>query len=127
MTDTLVEIICRECQQTFKGEQHHAVCPTCVEQYMSDHYDEEDDDFEEEDDFDCGLMADGQCTMAGSEDCDFSCPNRDSELFAGSKAWMKKHGSACFRCGQEFEDGQEPGQRRSCAKCQKTIDETTPG
>jgi hypothetical protein len=77
--------------------------------------DEQDD--EDADDFDCGLMADGQCTMAGSEDCDFSCPNRDSELFAGSKAWMKKYGSACQLCGQEFEDQQEPGQPRACDKC----------
>lgn len=42
----------------------------------------------------CGLMADGQCAMAGTEHCDFSCPNRDSEDFCGSKAWLKKHGAA---------------------------------
>jgi hypothetical protein len=79
-------------------------------------YDDDSDD-PEEDDFDCGLMADGQCTMAGSEDCDFSCPNRDSELFAGSKAWMKAHGSACHKCGAEIEDGEEPGTPRECGKC----------
>lgn len=40
---------------------------------------------------DCGLMHDGQCSMAGSEHCDFSCPNRDSDMFAGSRAWREKH------------------------------------
>jgi hypothetical protein len=39
----------------------------------------------------CGLMHDGQCSMAGSEHCDFTCPRRDSEDFAGSAAWIKKH------------------------------------
>jgi hypothetical protein len=39
----------------------------------------------------CGLMADGQCAMAGTEHCDFSCFHRDSEDFAGSAAWNKKH------------------------------------
>jgi len=60
--------------------------------------DEIDDDNEYEDDGDdwmdeCGLMDDGQCTMAGTEHCDFSCPNRDSEDFCGSAAWRRKHGS----------------------------------
>ncbi len=51
------------------------------------------DDFEEDGDDgdDCGLMPDGQCTRAGSEDCDFSCPNRHSGMFVGSKAWREKH------------------------------------
>jgi hypothetical protein len=40
----------------------------------------------------CGLGADGQCSMAGSEHCDFVCPMRDSEEFCGSAAWKKKHG-----------------------------------
>jgi len=40
---------------------------------------------------DCGLCDDGQCTMAGTEYCDFECQNRDSELFVGSKVWKKKH------------------------------------
>jgi hypothetical protein len=59
-----------------------------------DHYDNDprDDDEEDGDDFDCGLMPDGQCLLAGSEQCDFDCPNRNSELFCGSRAWCKKHG-----------------------------------
>lgn len=39
----------------------------------------------------CQLMEDGQCLLAGSEWCDFECPMRDSEHFAGSRAWLKKH------------------------------------
>jgi len=50
-------------------------------------WDEGDDD-----DFDCHLRPDGQCGAAGSEMCDFECPNRNSELFVGSKAWCLKHG-----------------------------------
>lgn len=43
---------------------------------------------------DCGLMSDGQCTRAGSEDCDFGCPNRHSDLFVGSRAWREKNRQA---------------------------------
>lgn len=49
--------------------------------------DETTDDLEDE----CGLMRDGQCSMAGTEHCDFECPNRESELFCGSAAWQRKH------------------------------------
>ena len=52
--------------------------------------DGDEDDFDPADD--CMLMADGQCMAAGSEWCDFECPHRDSEDFAGSAAWNKKHG-----------------------------------
>lgn len=51
-----------------------AECPSnddhltdCVEQ------DEEDAD-ETFLSFVCGMLADGQCTMAGTEDCDWECP-----------------------------------------------------
>lgn len=63
-----------------------------------DEREDEDDayDFDDEcewGDFDeCGLMDDGQCMLAGTEHCDFECMYRDSDLFAGSEAWMKKHG-----------------------------------
>lgn len=53
------------------------------------------DEMDDGDDFDpadeCMLRPDGQCGAAGSEWCDFECPYRDSELFAGSEAWSKKH------------------------------------
>lgn len=53
---------------------------------------EDDDVFDEEDfEFDCHLGPDGQCGKAGSEECDWECPMRDSEFFAGSAAWNKKH------------------------------------
>lgn len=59
---------------------------------FEDHFDDENeyDEDEIEDDFDCGLMSNGQCTKAGSEECDWSCPNRESELFAGSAANLAK-------------------------------------
>lgn len=55
-----------------------------------------DDDLEEIDPLEeklgeCQLMPDGQCMLAGSEWCDFECPMRDSEFFAGSKAWNERH------------------------------------
>ncbi len=58
-----------------------------------DDWDEHGDFAEDmEEDDECGLDDEGQCALAGTEHCDFSCMWRDSELFAGSEAWMKKHG-----------------------------------
>lgn len=82
-----------------------------------DYFDMLNDEQDEEEEFDCHLGEDGQCAAAGSEDCDWNCPYRDSELFAGSKAWMKARGSACHKCGAEIEDGEEPGTPRECGKC----------
>lgn len=92
--ETLVDLVCCECQQPFKAEQHHRVCPPCVEQYMADHTYDDDEGDETTDDLedDCGLMHGGQCSQAGTEHCDFECPNRESELFCGSAAWRQKHG-----------------------------------
>jgi hypothetical protein len=69
----------------------------------NDFYDGEDDDFEGdgEFDFDCGAMYGPKgepmgCSMAGSEDCDWDCPHRESverELRAQHAAnvrWAKK-------------------------------------
>ena len=54
---------------------------------QNDFYDGEDDDYDLDDsdgefDFDCGAMygMKGEpmgCSMAGSEDCDWECPNRE--------------------------------------------------
>lgn len=38
--------------------------------FDDDEYADDDDDLYE----DCGMMADGYCTMAGSEHCDWDCP-----------------------------------------------------
>lgn len=111
--EPLVDHICCECQQPFKAEAHHRVCPSCVESYMAHCEGDDDDEFGDE----CGLMHSGQCSMAGTEHCDFECQNRDSAEFAGSNAWMKAHGSACQKCGAEIEDGEEPGTPRECGKC----------
>jgi hypothetical protein len=60
-----------------------------------------DDDYDEDNEYEadeayellqeCGLSPNGQCSMAGTEHCDFICPLRRSEYFAGSKAWNEKH------------------------------------
>lgn len=53
--------------------------------------DEHDCAGDDELEFQCGLRSDGQCSQAGTEHCDFECPNRNSDLFAGSAAWYEKH------------------------------------
>lgn len=60
----------------------------------AEYYDDDPRDWDEEDgdDEDCGLMPDGQCLKAGSEECDWECSMRESSLFVGSRAWLKKHG-----------------------------------
>lgn len=59
----------------------------------NDLYDDgEDGDEFGELDAECGLDDEGQCSLAGTEHCDFTCPYRDSEDFAGSAAWNKKFG-----------------------------------
>ena len=63
------------------------------EPYLSDDDGEEMDPLEEKLS-ECQLMRDGQCLLAGSQWCDFECPMRDSEHFAGSAAWNKAHGKA---------------------------------
>lgn len=37
-------------------------CPECDERYYEN--------------YDCGMLADGACTKAGSEECDWECPYR---------------------------------------------------
>lgn len=58
-----------------------------------DYADDDDGGWEanDMDDFDCRLRPDGQCLLAGSEECDWDCPNRMSDRFVGSPAWRKKH------------------------------------
>lgn len=43
-----------------------------------DYFEEDYDDWDEEDEwpFDCGMDQHGNCSMAGSEDCEFECPYR---------------------------------------------------
>lgn len=40
---------------------------------------------------DCGLGPDGQCSKAGSEECDWECSNSHGPLFCGSNAWHLRH------------------------------------
>ena len=67
-----------------------------IQEDIDDEMQRYDDDGEEMDPLEeamgeCQLMPDGQCLLAGSEHCDFECPMRDSEHFAGSRAWLRKH------------------------------------
>lgn len=51
--------------------------PTCdPSEPMDEDYDVYDDDLPDDDEGldDCGMMPSGQCTQAGSEWCDWSCP-----------------------------------------------------
>jgi hypothetical protein len=42
---------------------------------FEDYEREAEDQFDEFDEwFDCGMMPNGQCTKAGSEECDWDCP-----------------------------------------------------
>jgi len=52
-----------------------------------------EDDSEDEDSWEdeCGLGKGGYCSLAGTEHCDFVCPNRDSDMFRGSVAWRAKY------------------------------------
>ena len=50
-----------------------------------------DDGEEDGDDDDCGLsFDDGQCSMAGSEHCDWSCRWSRSKFFAGNPGFKPK-------------------------------------
>lgn len=76
---------------TLTGKEDSGERPHQVEYEPPDldnEYEDDEDGWLEDE---CGLMADGQCAMAGTEHCDFTCPNRDSEDFCGSAAWNKKH------------------------------------
>lgn len=44
--------------------------------YFDDEAGFDDDGFDEDDDeyYDCGMMPDGLCMKAGSEECDWECP-----------------------------------------------------
>lgn len=49
----------------------HCLCIACA---MDDYDEPEIDDDEAFLSFECGMMADGYCSMAGSEECDWECP-----------------------------------------------------
>ncbi len=63
--------------------------------HVFDYMDEEDEEF------DCGLGPDGQCSMAGSEDCDWDCPHSHGPRYAGSEAWHREHNAAAPIAGCE--------------------------
>jgi len=49
-------------------------------------YDQHDDDFEDEFEEECGLMPDGQCTLAGTEHCDWDCGALNDQRIEAMKA-----------------------------------------
>ena len=61
-------LTCNECAKPV-DMVFHGSCKNClIDSY--DLVDDPDDDGEYED---CGLMPNGQCTRAGSEECDWEC------------------------------------------------------
>ena len=63
--EPLFDLVCCECQQPFKAEAHHRICPSCVQSYI---------DSQMFDDEDCG-----QCDGSGyTYDCiDGCCANAE--------------------------------------------------
>ena len=95
--------ICPECDAGMHSQcigDNACDCDCNLEQFMLNDSSEDFDDFDEydeEDDFDCGAMRDlsGRmigCSMAGSEDCDFDCPYRESveRSLRAQAGWAKR-------------------------------------
>ena len=59
---------CERCDTELSNVFH--LCAACAADDMLP-----DDQPEYEDTFDCGMMHDGTCMLAGSEDCDWECPH----------------------------------------------------
>lgn len=56
---------------------HGHLCNACIADELDERERFEAGDDDEDPDFDCGMMPDGTCMLAGSEDCDWECPHRD--------------------------------------------------
>lgn len=68
----MAELTCERCD-TVITHKHGQLCAACI----ADDMDWEEPEMDEDEAFlafQCGMMADGFCTMAGSEDCDWECP-----------------------------------------------------
>ena len=63
---------CERCHTSVR-RIHSTLCAACIADDMD--YDPDVDEYREFDEFDdCGMMSDGQCLKAGSEECDWECP-----------------------------------------------------
>jgi hypothetical protein len=62
---------CERCDAQI-NHKHGRLCAACIA-YDMDYDPEVDDRFEADEYEDCGLMPNGQCTRAGSEECDWEC------------------------------------------------------
>ena len=63
---------CERCD-TIIRHKHGGLCAACLEDDMDPEEPEMDED-EAFLEYECGMMADGYCSKAGSEDCDWVCP-----------------------------------------------------
>ena len=75
MTTPSLNALRAKCERCDNSVKHGRLCNSCIADDIDDFDSEpemsEDDEFLE---WHCGMMADGYCFMAGSEDCDWSCP-----------------------------------------------------
>jgi hypothetical protein len=94
--------LCPECWSGMHSQCQGCDCECNLEEFMfndsSEDFDDYDrEEYDEEEDFDCGAMRDlsGRmvgCSMAGSEDCDFDCPYRESveRSLRAQAGWAKR-------------------------------------
>lgn len=70
------------CVQCGRGATmtYHGMCADCMADSMDDFEEQDDDPDAEFLEFDCGMMPDGFCMLAGTEECDWECP-RTRSLF----------------------------------------------
>lgn len=69
---------------------------TDPDEYIDDPEDDDEGEYQ-----DCGLLPDGQCMKAGSEECDWDCPHSHGPHYAGSEAWHRLHDKGVPVCGCE--------------------------
>lgn len=80
----MIGAICPECHAGAHGQciEQGCYCDCQMPDELDENFDVYDDG-DEEWEFDCGIMYDRKgkligCSYAGSEDCDFECPNRNA-------------------------------------------------
>ena len=64
---------CARCARPVE-HKHGDLCAACIADDMEPDEEREDDPDQVFLDFVCGMLADGTCMLAGSEDCGWECP-----------------------------------------------------
>lgn len=64
---------CARCDRPVE-HKHGDLCAACIADDMEPDEEREDDPDQVFLDFVCGMLPNGQCMLAGSEDCDWECP-----------------------------------------------------